>query len=628
VTIADTTGDMAGVGTLNITGVATVAAGSAAAPAIVSTTGTADTGIFFPAADTLAVSTAGAERMRIDSTGQIIQGTSTGAVNGSLQLRKNITGGTTSYSAGISATVQSDVTGQASGFSSFINTVASSFTLGILKHYNAQQGTIGAASAVTNQYGFFADSALTGATNNYGFYGNIASGTGRFNFYAAGTADNYFAGALGLGSVATTGSLPVNIGNSLTGATSVINVRVLPTILSDVTTSAVLFRTQPFTQAAAFTLGNLTHYDAVQGTIGATSAIANQYGFSVSSTLSGATNNFGFYSNIASGTGRFNFYANGTAANVFVGTTSIGGVVGAESLRVTPTASAVNYLQVAGSATGFTPVLSAQGSDSNISIEVNLKGTGRLYVSSDLEINSGVRVGRGAGNVDSNTVCGYLALASNSGGSYNTAIGRETLYSNVGAYYNTAIGHSSLFSNVSGFNNVAVGFESGFSLTGGRNVCIGYRAGRSITTGENNVCLGEFSGYDALVTLTTASNTVVLGNNDTTTLYCKTSTITTSDLRDKTNVRPVTLGLDFVNQINPIAYQFKVSREDDTPASRTYLGWAAQDVLANQGAENIVDQHDPENLKMAGMDMVAVLWKSVQELSAKVAELEAKLSAK
>jgi hypothetical protein len=90
----------------------------------------------------------------------------------------------------------------------------------------------------------------------------------------------------------------------------------------------------------------------------------------------------------------------------------------------------------------------------------------------------------------------------------------------------------------------------------------------------------------------------------------------------------VTLGLDFVNQINPIAYQFKVSREDDTPSSRTYLGWAAQDVLANQGVENIVDQQDPEHLKMAGMDMVAVLWKSVQELSAKVAELEAKLSAK
>jgi hypothetical protein len=58
-------------GTLGVTGVTTVAAGTAAAPSIVSTTGTADTGQFFPAADTIAHSTAGTERMRIDSAGNV-----------------------------------------------------------------------------------------------------------------------------------------------------------------------------------------------------------------------------------------------------------------------------------------------------------------------------------------------------------------------------------------------------------------------------------------------------------------------------------------------------------------------------------------------------------------------------
>jgi hypothetical protein len=48
--------------TLSATGITTVAAGSAALPAIVSTTGTADTGLWFPAADTVAASTAGTER--------------------------------------------------------------------------------------------------------------------------------------------------------------------------------------------------------------------------------------------------------------------------------------------------------------------------------------------------------------------------------------------------------------------------------------------------------------------------------------------------------------------------------------------------------------------------------------
>jgi hypothetical protein len=47
--------------------------------------------------------------------------------------------------------------------------------------------------------GFKAESTLTGATNNYGFYSDIAAAAGRYNFYANGTADNYFAGNVGIG---------------------------------------------------------------------------------------------------------------------------------------------------------------------------------------------------------------------------------------------------------------------------------------------------------------------------------------------------------------------------------------------------------------------------------------------
>jgi len=61
--------------TLAVTGITTVAAGTAALPSIISTTGTADTGEFFPAADTIAWSTAGTERMRIGSTGLVGIGT-------------------------------------------------------------------------------------------------------------------------------------------------------------------------------------------------------------------------------------------------------------------------------------------------------------------------------------------------------------------------------------------------------------------------------------------------------------------------------------------------------------------------------------------------------------------------
>lgn len=56
--------------TLGVTGVSTFAAGTALLPAL-TTTGDTNTGIFYPAADTFAVTTAGVERYRVDSAGQL-----------------------------------------------------------------------------------------------------------------------------------------------------------------------------------------------------------------------------------------------------------------------------------------------------------------------------------------------------------------------------------------------------------------------------------------------------------------------------------------------------------------------------------------------------------------------------
>jgi hypothetical protein len=67
----------------NLTGVAgtsVFAAGSAAAPSI-SPTGDSNTGIFFPAADTIAFAEGGAEAMRVDSSGRLLVGTSTARSN-------------------------------------------------------------------------------------------------------------------------------------------------------------------------------------------------------------------------------------------------------------------------------------------------------------------------------------------------------------------------------------------------------------------------------------------------------------------------------------------------------------------------------------------------------------------
>jgi hypothetical protein len=162
------------------------------------------------------------ERMRVNSAGGVSIGLSGAAAGTTLRLSKDITGATTSSGALINGVVQSDVTSEARLFATSASTAAAAFTLGGLTHFYAAQSTIGATSTVTNQYGFLANSNLTGATNNYGFYGNLASASSVWNFFANGTANNAFNGNSRFGGI-TAPSYAVDVTGSVNASTSVIS---------------------------------------------------------------------------------------------------------------------------------------------------------------------------------------------------------------------------------------------------------------------------------------------------------------------------------------------------------------------------------------------------------------------
>jgi hypothetical protein len=185
------------------------------------------------------------EAMRIDSRGNIGIG-ATALTRTSLSVSKNITGSTLSIGIGSDGVIQSDVTSQAYYFISEAKTAAASFTLGNIYHYRATQGTFGAGSIVTSQTGFNVDN-LTGATNNYGFFGNIASGTNRWNLYMNGTAANYMAGTLSIGTTSLTEF--VNIANSTNGVT-----RVTTTNSNAGTSTQVQYQLSNGTHSAGFGL--------------------------------------------------------------------------------------------------------------------------------------------------------------------------------------------------------------------------------------------------------------------------------------------------------------------------------------------------------------------------------------
>jgi hypothetical protein len=137
-----------------------------------------------------------------------------------------VTGATTMYGTSTQGDIQSDVTAAYYGYRSTPSTQATAFTLTNMLHYVVEQGTIGAGSSVTNQYGFYSGTGAIGATNNfafaatntaavtagktaYGFYCtmNIATGGGTtWAMYLAGTAYSYIGGNLGVGTTPTSTS--------------------------------------------------------------------------------------------------------------------------------------------------------------------------------------------------------------------------------------------------------------------------------------------------------------------------------------------------------------------------------------------------------------------------------------
>jgi len=108
----------------------------------------------------------------------------------------------------------------------------------------------------------------------------------------------------------------------------------------------------------------------------------------------------------------------------------------------------------------------------------------------------GLSVGRGGGDLDSNTAVGRNALANNTEGNNNTAFGRSALFNNAEGDNNTAVGLNALYSNTTGDNNTAVGQNALYNnTTGVNNTAVGRSALYNNTEGVNNTAFGQNALY-------------------------------------------------------------------------------------------------------------------------------------
>jgi hypothetical protein len=128
----------------------------------------------------------------------------------------------------------------------------------------------------------------------------------------------------------------------------------------------------------------------------------------INGTVGATTPSTGAFTTL-SGTGQltltnasnYNVYASGIGGNVFAGTTSLGGLVGAEALRATRVASTVNYWSFFGRTVGASPYVLAEGSDTNIELLYSAKGaSGHVFYSSGLSFTPQFKIAHTASAVN------------------------------------------------------------------------------------------------------------------------------------------------------------------------------------------------------------------------------------
>jgi len=193
--------------------------------------------------------------------------------------------------------------------------------------------------------------------------------------------------------------------------------------------------------------------------------------------------------------------------------TSVGLNVGSGKKLITTDDATISGLKV-GKGAGAVSTNTAVGASALAANTTgfNNAGFGQLALTAVTTGNSNTALGRAAMNAtttgSNNVAVGTIAMDSNTSGDFNTALGSSALKSNTTASNNTAVGYQSLYANTTGAENVAIGSLAAYAnTTASGTIAIGYRAAQNNTTGSMNTAIG----YECLRLNTTGNYNVAIG---------------------------------------------------------------------------------------------------------------------
>jgi hypothetical protein len=291
-------------------------------------------------------------------------------------------------------------------------------------------------------------------------------------------------------------------------------------------------------------------------------------------------------------------------------------------------------------------------------------------------------IGDNAGLVNvgsNNTALGGSALTANTSASGNTAIGQNAGLSCTTGVENVFVGQNAGAAVTIGGSHtfigeragqamtengqcVMIGSFAGASATGAANICIGRESatsGTALTTGGGNIVIGNQTNVAAAGRV----NSILIGNSTTSTGDAQftfgngttdsnialgaTSITAPSDERYKEEIETSTAGLSFINDLRPVTFKWK--KEKDVPSDHaSYVansdtrvmgrGDKVQHGFIAQEVKAVIDNHSEikdgfemwqadevdGRQRLAPSELIPMLVKAIQELSARVKVLEEK----
>ena len=313
-----------------------------------------------------------------------------------------------------------------------------------------------------------------------------------------------------------------------------------------------------------------------------------------------------------------------------------------EGTNITLTQTSATEITIAASAGGATSL--------NGLTDALIDGTSTYLVSipAGLSGNPGSNTIIGNGNATALTTGGSnIIIGKGNGTGITTNNGNILIGNAAGPLFNAGssniiIGGAAMTRPETYNSNIAIGSNTLFlaglgGTTCEENTAIGVGAGgTTYRSGSNNTILG----YDADTSAASVDNEFTLGNSSVATLRCAVTSITSlSDARDKTDIKDLSYGVDFIKSLTPREFtwnnrpEVRVVRDEEGNETEKEIesknkgkkdfGFVAQEVQAlDNDTLRLIYNSNPEKLEMSYGKLVPILVQAVKELTARLEALE------